>query len=338
MLFHLLLFTLAPLAATTFLRTDPPPIPEIQIGAPVIVHDSLHGILLFKGPTIFGDPTIKVWYGVCLTPPDLGKNDGTVLGKHYFDCDNMQGLFTEPHNVRMDDGTMSASSAVQAIDKIGSNDDPSVVAHNAVVVEGHTGPSGGNTEGGNGGNTIDGASGGTDGQEEAVGYASTDSGIDSIAKNEPMIATSSEEEQQQQVPAAPAPPRRPSQIGTGVTNAAAYLNALDKKIDVLVNQDDAEEVASHRELDVNPLLNTAAENENGAELDSDKVQLNHEDAKMITKMDAVADNVQEQQRQQQEQPPAALPGLYDAAQDQEQQGQQQQPEGYPQQQNVFQRL
>jgi hypothetical protein len=72
-------------------------------------------------------------------------------------------------------------------------------------------------------------------------------------------------------------------------------------------------------------------------LDSDKVQLNHEDAKTITKMDAVADNVQEQQRQQKEQPPA-LPGLY-AAQDQEQQGQQQQqPEGYPQQQNVFQRL
>ena len=277
-----------------------------------------------------------MWYGVCLTPPDLGKNDGTVLGKHYFDCDNMQGLFTEPHNVRMDDGTMSASSAVQAIDKIGSNV-PAAGSNNAVVVGSRTGPSGGSAEGGSGENTANDASGSTDGQEEAVGYASTDN---ALPKNDPMIdpliATSpSSEQQQRQDPTVPAPPRRPSQIGTGVTNAAAYLNALDKKIDVLVNQDDAEEVASHRELDVDPVLNTAAGND--AVLDNDKVQLDHEDTKMITKMDAVADNVQEQQQQQQ---PPALPGLY-AAQEREPQRQPpppQQPEGYPQQQNVFQRL
>ena len=59
-----------------------------------------------------------------MTPPSTGKNDGTVLGVHYFDCTPGLGLFTLPANVRIEDGTMDASTAVRAIDKIGGNLNP----------------------------------------------------------------------------------------------------------------------------------------------------------------------------------------------------------------------
>ena len=113
--------------STNIEPSSSPPTPVITIGTPVIVHDTLHGILLFTGKTKFGsNPSNDVWYGICLTPPDTGKNDGTVLGIKYFECSKGLGLFTRLDNVRIDDGTQTASAAMNAIDKIGSNEDDQV--------------------------------------------------------------------------------------------------------------------------------------------------------------------------------------------------------------------
>ena len=93
---------------------------EITIGAPVVVHKTLHGICSFIGTTKFGDPSITKWYGICLTPPDIGKNDGSVLGVKYFECAPGQGLFTTAASVALDvaadgDEVMDASKVIRAI-------------------------------------------------------------------------------------------------------------------------------------------------------------------------------------------------------------------------------
>lgn len=80
------------------------------MSAPLILHARCEveklgkGEILFVGQTSFSP---GVWVGVELDEPN-GKNDGTVQGKRYFDCQDGYGVFARPGKVTMieseDDG------------------------------------------------------------------------------------------------------------------------------------------------------------------------------------------------------------------------------------------
>uniref|UniRef100_A0A0B7BEA5 CAP-Gly domain-containing protein n=1 Tax=Arion vulgaris TaxID=1028688 RepID=A0A0B7BEA5_9EUPU len=67
----------------------------VKVGDRVLVSGSKQGILRFIGDTDFAK---GVWAGVELEEP-LGKNDGAVAGKRYFDCKPMHGLFAPVHKI-----------------------------------------------------------------------------------------------------------------------------------------------------------------------------------------------------------------------------------------------
>ncbi|XP_070153041.1 CAP-Gly domain-containing linker protein 1 isoform X2 [Polyergus mexicanus] len=84
--------------STTSLSSSMSQRDELKIGDRVIVSSmqgSKTGILRYQGPTDFAGGE---WYGVELDEP-LGKNDGSVNGKRYFECPPKHGLFTVPHKV-----------------------------------------------------------------------------------------------------------------------------------------------------------------------------------------------------------------------------------------------
>ncbi|XP_011253099.1 restin homolog isoform X4 [Camponotus floridanus] len=84
--------------STTSLSSSMSQKDELKIGDRVIVSSmqgSKTGVLKYQGPTHFAGGE---WYGVELDEP-LGKNDGSVNGKRYFECSSKHGLFTVPHKV-----------------------------------------------------------------------------------------------------------------------------------------------------------------------------------------------------------------------------------------------
>merc|ERR1711990_1187774 len=68
---------------------------SLKVGEHVI-YNGKTGIVRFVGPTDFKD---GVWVGIELHEPS-GKNDGSVLGKYYFNCPPKFGLFAMPHKVQ----------------------------------------------------------------------------------------------------------------------------------------------------------------------------------------------------------------------------------------------
>ena len=78
----------------------------VQVGQPILLHQNGQiGIIKFAGPTSFapGD-----WVGVELETKD-GKNDGSVQGRRYFDCEMGYGMFVRPSAVSIiDEGELSA--------------------------------------------------------------------------------------------------------------------------------------------------------------------------------------------------------------------------------------
>merc|ERR1711990_162305 len=68
---------------------------SLKVGEHVI-YNGKTGIVKFVGPTDFKD---GVWVGIELHEPS-GKNDGSVLGKYYFNCPPKFGLFAMPHKVQ----------------------------------------------------------------------------------------------------------------------------------------------------------------------------------------------------------------------------------------------
>ncbi|KAK3909050.1 Restin-like protein [Frankliniella fusca] len=72
---------------------------ELKLGERVIVMSSQTGskagVLRYKGPTAFAPGE---WCGVELDDP-MGKNDGSVGGTRYFDCQPKFGLFAPAHKV-----------------------------------------------------------------------------------------------------------------------------------------------------------------------------------------------------------------------------------------------
>ena len=72
---------------------------KIEVGSRVITGaDNKKGVVLFIGQTNFatGD-----WVGIKLDKPE-GKNDGSVGGEKYFDCEPNHGLFVKSAQVRLD--------------------------------------------------------------------------------------------------------------------------------------------------------------------------------------------------------------------------------------------
>ncbi|KAL8670105.1 MAG: hypothetical protein Q9168_005332 [Polycauliona sp. 1 TL-2023] len=76
---------------------------EIAVGARCVLSPSTtrRGTIAYVGliPEI---PGIGPWVGIRLDEP-AGKNDGTVAGKKYFDCDAQYGLFVRPERVGVGD-------------------------------------------------------------------------------------------------------------------------------------------------------------------------------------------------------------------------------------------
>ncbi|KAH6656223.1 dynein associated protein-domain-containing protein [Truncatella angustata] len=64
-----------------------------KVGQTIELNNGLQGVIRFVGQTTFR-PGID-WIGVEL-PTANGKNNGTVAGVHYFDCDDEHGMFVQP--------------------------------------------------------------------------------------------------------------------------------------------------------------------------------------------------------------------------------------------------
>jgi dynactin 1 len=68
---------------------------ELRLGQTVRLSDGRQGTIRFVGGTHFAQGE---WVGVELED-DSGKNDGSVQGERYFDCDPGRGMFVRPGTV-----------------------------------------------------------------------------------------------------------------------------------------------------------------------------------------------------------------------------------------------
>ena len=66
-----------------------------RVGDKVLVDGTKPGTIAFYGPTEFAKGE---WAGVVLNTPE-GKNDGTVAGVRYFECEPNHGLFAKPQKL-----------------------------------------------------------------------------------------------------------------------------------------------------------------------------------------------------------------------------------------------
>lgn len=66
--------------------------PDFQVGERVWVNGNKPGYVQFIGGTQFAPGQ---WAGIVLDEP-IGKNDGSVAGLRYFQCEDGRGIFTRP--------------------------------------------------------------------------------------------------------------------------------------------------------------------------------------------------------------------------------------------------
>ena len=101
----------SPSATTSTVTLSPPRLPhapptsssnaatqqQFSVGDRVLIDGQKEGTVGFIGVTQFAR---GVWAGIILDTPD-GKNDGTVSGVRYFECEQDHGLFTRPMKLRL---------------------------------------------------------------------------------------------------------------------------------------------------------------------------------------------------------------------------------------------
>ena len=71
---------------------------KIEVGSRVITGTDKKGVVLFLGEAKFASGQ---WCGIRLDTAD-GKNDGSVGGERYFECEPQHGLFVKLAQVRLD--------------------------------------------------------------------------------------------------------------------------------------------------------------------------------------------------------------------------------------------
>ncbi|MEQ2167191.1 CAP-GLY domain-containing linker protein 1 [Goodea atripinnis] len=71
-----------------------------QIGEQVWVNGNKPGYIQFLGETQFAPGQ---WAGIVLDEP-IGKNDGSVAGVRYFQCEALRGIFTRPSKLSRTEG------------------------------------------------------------------------------------------------------------------------------------------------------------------------------------------------------------------------------------------
>ncbi|XP_066432875.1 CAP-Gly domain-containing linker protein 2 isoform X1 [Eleutherodactylus coqui] len=85
---------------------------DFVVGERVWVNGVKSGVVQYLGETQFAPGQ---WAGVVLDDP-VGKNDGSVGGVRYFECQPLQGIFTRPSKLtRQPDGTGSDSHSVESL-------------------------------------------------------------------------------------------------------------------------------------------------------------------------------------------------------------------------------
>uniref|UniRef100_A0A1A8QSR9 CAP-Gly domain-containing protein n=1 Tax=Nothobranchius rachovii TaxID=451742 RepID=A0A1A8QSR9_9TELE len=95
---------------------------NFQVGERVWVNGNKSGIIQFLGETQFAPGQ---WAGVVLDEP-IGKNDGSVAGVRYFQCESLRGIFTRPSKLSRTEGeangtqTATASRAASPTPSVGS--------------------------------------------------------------------------------------------------------------------------------------------------------------------------------------------------------------------------
>lgn len=90
--------------------TSPVKSPRLRIADRVLVNSSSGirtGVLRYLGPTAFASGQ---WAGVELDEP-VGKNDGSVAGKRYFDCRMKYGLFAPVHKITKIGGSYARATS-----------------------------------------------------------------------------------------------------------------------------------------------------------------------------------------------------------------------------------
>lgn len=77
--------------------------PEISVGLRCILPPSTtrRGTVAYVG-LVSELPGLGPWVGVRLDEP-AGKNDGSIKGKRYFDCEPQYGVFVRPDRVEVGD-------------------------------------------------------------------------------------------------------------------------------------------------------------------------------------------------------------------------------------------
>nr|2E3I_A Chain A, Restin [Homo sapiens] len=65
---------------------------DFRVGERVWVNGNKPGFIQFLGETQFAPGQ---WAGIVLDEP-IGKNDGSVAGVRYFQCEPLKGIFTRP--------------------------------------------------------------------------------------------------------------------------------------------------------------------------------------------------------------------------------------------------
>uniref|UniRef100_A0A672NSM0 CAP-Gly domain-containing protein n=1 Tax=Sinocyclocheilus grahami TaxID=75366 RepID=A0A672NSM0_SINGR len=73
---------------------------QFKLGDRVWVNGNKPGVVQFLGETQFAPGQ---WAGIVLDEP-IGKNDGSVSGVRYFQCDALQGIFTRPSKLSRTEG------------------------------------------------------------------------------------------------------------------------------------------------------------------------------------------------------------------------------------------
>lgn len=79
---------------------------EFKIGDRVRCEKGI-GVVAHFGDTKFAD---DIWVGIILDEPN-GKNNGTVKGEKYFECEENHGTFVKPNTVQLEGATSGRPTA-----------------------------------------------------------------------------------------------------------------------------------------------------------------------------------------------------------------------------------